>query len=141
MRAFSPKERSYLEGVLAWIIQGAISYNALGKAGLVELQQSKMMKNTQVSLLDNVAAWMDECVIVTGQDSDFASAADCMTSYVEWCKANGVTAKTSNGLARSMEKRKLTMPVNCTYNAHVRGVVRPDGSRKTTRGYKGLMIA
>lgn len=135
------KERSYLEGVLAWIIQGAISYNALGKAGLVELQQSKMMKNTQVSLLDNVAAWMDECVIVTGQDSDFASAADCMTSYVEWCKANGVTAKTSNGLARSMEKRKLTMPVNCTYNAHVRGVVRPDGSRKTTRGYKGLMIA
>jgi phage/plasmid-associated DNA primase len=129
-----------LQAVLTWMVKGAIDYYALGSAGLSELQSSKDAKGIQSTLLDNVGAWIDEAVAVTGQASDFTSFTDCMKSYQEWCKANAVTPKTANGLARSLEKKRLLLDPNARFEQATMGITRPGGSRSTVRGYKGMLI-
>lgn len=134
------RTESNLEGVLLWLVQGAQKYLELGDKGLVELESSKQAKNSQASLLDNVGAWIDECTAVTGDEADFTSFTDLMESYLDWCKKNGATAKTSNGLSKSLERKRLILDKNATFTPHVKSITRPDKTRSTIRGYRGILL-
>ena len=77
-----------LEGVLAWAVQGAVQWYALGGAGLPELESSARLKQQQRGELDNVAAWVEECCNLG--DHHFTPSSDLYSSYAQWCKDNGV---------------------------------------------------
>lgn len=134
------RSQANLEGVLLWLVQGAQEYLALGNGGLKELESSRLAKNSQASLLDNVGAWLDECVAVTGDEADFTSFTDLMESYLAWCKKSGVTAKTSQGFSRSLERKRAILDKECTFTPYIKATQRVDKSRSTTRGYKGMLI-
>ena len=90
-----------LEGILAWAVQGAINWYKLGGAGLPELESSAKLKSTQRANLDNVQSWIDECCKV----GEYAGSAVLFTSYQNWCKENGVTAKRQKGLTQALERK------------------------------------
>jgi putative DNA primase/helicase len=90
-----------LQGVLAWAVQGAINWYKLGGAGLPELDSSIKIKNAQRAELDNVQAWIDECC----KRGEFTGSSALYSSYQNWCKDNGVTAKRQKGLTQALQRK------------------------------------
>jgi putative DNA primase/helicase len=97
------RSREVLEGVLAWAIQGAIRWYALGDAGLPPLKSGEEIKTSHRSDLDKVQAWLDErCESVAGT---FVANATLYQDYKSWCEANGVEAKKQKGFSQSLLHR------------------------------------
>lgn len=115
------KSRAILEGLLAWSIQGAINWYALGSRGLPELETSAAIKTVQRSELDNVQAWLEECCTL-GTDY-FTSNSKLYPSYRLWCEINGVEPKKQKGLTQALQRKGFNP-------------ARTDA----TRGVKGLKI-
>ena len=90
-----------LEGILAWAVQGAINWYQLGGAGLPELESSAKIKSSQRAELDQVQAWIDECC----KPGEFTGTSALYSSYQNWCKDNGVTAKRQKGLTSSLQRK------------------------------------
>lgn len=117
------KSPEVLEGVLAWAIEGAMKWDALGNAGLPELETSRSLKDKQRGELDNIQAWINERCVVK---SDLFVANSLMyLSYESWCKENGVEPKKQKGLSQSLIRKG--------FSGEARKV---DG--KTVRGFSGL---
>jgi putative DNA primase/helicase len=115
-----------LEGVLAWAIEGAMCWYALGRDGLPELATSVSAKTQQRSELDNVQAWIEECC--TQSEQSFTSSSGLFSSYADWCKNNGVTPKQQKALSQSLKRKGFPDKV-----------VKQNG--KATRGFNGLTIS
>jgi putative DNA primase/helicase len=92
------KTPAMLESVLAWAVEGAMKWYALGSAGLPELGSSRAIKAEQRQSLDNVQGWLDECCM-TGGDG-FCSNSILYLSYERWCKENGFEAKKQKAFPR-----------------------------------------
>lgn len=97
------KSKEVLEGVLAWVIEGAMRWYDLGSVGLPEMETSKDIKSKQRSELDNVQAWINECCVVG--NNLFVSNTMLYTSYEKWCRDNGVEPKKQNSLSKSLVKK------------------------------------
>jgi putative DNA primase/helicase len=97
------KSAETMEGVLAWAIEGAMKWYALGDAGLPELESSRTIKDKQRSDIDNVQAWIDECCIVGS--ALFVSNAMLYLSYEKWSRDNGVEPKKQKSLSQSLIKK------------------------------------
>jgi putative DNA primase/helicase len=97
---YDMRSRGVLEGVLAWAVEGAMKWYALGRAGLPELDRSRQVKAGHRAELDNVQAWLDEnCTPAT---EAFTAYRLLYTSYADWCKANGVEPKKQKGFSQSL---------------------------------------
>lgn len=125
-RMLSPEN---LEAVLAWAIEGAIRWYALGDGGLKELATSTEIKNAQRSILDNVSAWLGECCVI--KQGEFTSFTDSYVSYTDWCKKNGVEPKRQKGFSQSLSRKG--------YEAKVKNVRKATGFQ-STRGFEGFVV-
>lgn len=94
------KSPAMLEGLLAWAVEGAKRWYALGSRGLPELEHSVQIKTRQRGELDHVQAWLDECCEVGS--THFAANKELYPSYRLWCEVNGVEAKKQKGLTQSL---------------------------------------
>jgi len=97
------KSRPVLEGLLAWAVEGARQWYALGSRGLPELPTSVRIKTHQRSELDHVQAWLEECCDIGTEH--FAANRELYPSYRLWCEVNGVEAKKQKGLTQSLARK------------------------------------
>ena len=97
-RMKSPK---ILSGVLAWAVAGAVEWFKFGKQGLPEPETSTNIKAKHRAALDNVQAWLDECC----KRGEFTGSSDLYSSYQNWCKDNGVTAKYQKGFTQALDRK------------------------------------
>ncbi|MCB0081785.1 MAG: hypothetical protein KDE47_12680 [Caldilineaceae bacterium] len=92
-----------LEGVLAWAVEGAAKWYALGSSGLPEPESSTRLKAGYRAELDNVQAWLEErCEMGEGQ---FAPNSEIYPSYRNWCELNGIEPKKKKGLTQSLVRK------------------------------------
>jgi putative DNA primase/helicase len=94
------KSPAMLEGLLAWAVEGARQWYALGSKGLPELEHSAQLKAQQRSELDHVQAWLDECCEISEHHQ--AASKEFYPSYRLWCEVNGVESKKQKGLALAL---------------------------------------
>ena len=120
------KSAAVLEGVLAWIVEGARRWYALGSTGLPEPASSASIKNLHRGALDNVQAWIDESCLVGG--NGFAVGSILYLSYEKWCHENGIEPKKHKGFTQSLERKKFEATIT-----------KRDG--KTVRGYRGIGLS
>ena len=93
-----------LRSVLAWAVEGARMWYALGSKGLPELQSSAAIKSAQRADLDHVQAWISECC-EKAESNEFTSHQVLYKSYTTWCANSGVEAKRQKGFSQSMKKK------------------------------------
>lgn len=97
------KSRPVLEGVLAWAVQGAQAWYALGAAGLSEPPRSQTLKDQQRDTLDAIGMWVEECC--EQGEHYFTAGSALYQSYEGWCKENGVEPKKQKGLATGLQRK------------------------------------
>jgi len=114
-----------LEGVLAWAVQGAVRWYALGSQGLTEPAGSIALKAEQRGALDTVGAWIEECC--TPGSQHFSPFAKLYGSYNDWAKVNGVEPKRQKSFSASLQHKGYQSD-----RATVQG--------KTQRGFYGLQV-
>ena len=96
---YNMRSNENLEGVLAWAVDGAKRWYALGTSGLPEVAGSAKTKQAHRSELDNVQAWIDE----NCEKSDvFCAYSSLYYSYETWCKNNGVEPKKQKGFSQAL---------------------------------------
>ena len=91
-----------LKGVLAWIVQGAMKWYAVGPGGLVAPQFIKDTTKQAQSNVDWVSAWIEEEVHITDSQEDKVPADIYYPEYKDWCENNGVSPKSIRSLNRSL---------------------------------------
>ena len=97
------KSPAVMEGVLAWVVEGARKWFALGSAGLPELESSKRIKALHRGALDNVQAWIEETCFTGG--NGFCSNSLLYLSYEKWCRENGIEPKKQKGFSQSLMRK------------------------------------
>lgn len=134
-------EPDVLQGVLYWLVQGAMKWYALGSAGLAIPASVASATRAHRAELDYVQQWLDE--VIGDEASEEEEAGEAWTanevvaaSYTAWCKNNNVQyPKGPKGLAQSLKAKgyevgKTKWVLDST-----------DGKYKTKRGVGGLQIA
>jgi len=97
------KSPSNLRGVLAWAVEGAQRWYALGSEGLPDPGTSQALLAEHRGELDNVGAWLDECAKI---DADaFCTNQEVYSGYRLWCEGNGITPKQQKGLTQALERK------------------------------------
>ena len=96
-----------LKGVLAWAIEGAQKWYALGASGLPELPSSQALKQQQRADIDAVGMWFEECCQQSLPDS-FSPGHELYSSYKLWCESNGQTPKQMKGLTQALKRKGLS---------------------------------
>ncbi len=114
-----------LAAVLAWAVQGAMEWYALGSAGLQETKVSHSLKSEHRAELDDVQAWIDD--YCTKHAGIFCSNSSLYRSYENWCKSNGHTPKLAKRFGQTLKRKGFAD-----------GRQRVDG--QLTRGYLGLTV-
>ena len=96
------KSPDNLLGVLRWAVEGARRWYA-SPNGLTTPE--RVAKATQKARDDQdfVQSWIDECA--NPQPGSWASNHSVYHSYSEWCRDNGVTAKSQRGLAMALQTK------------------------------------
>lgn len=97
------KSPAVMEGVLAWVVEGARQWYALGSAGLPEPESSKRLRDAHRGALDNVQAWMEESCLTGG--NGFCANSILYLSYERWCKENGIEPKKQKGFSQALIRK------------------------------------
>ncbi len=93
---------SNLIGVLRWAVDGAIAWYASEK-GLVTPERVASSTQKARDDQDFVQSWIDECA--TPEPGSWAPNHLVFQSYQNWCRENGVVAKSQRGLALSLSAK------------------------------------
>ena len=93
-----------LRGVLAWIVQGAMKWYALGPGGLVTPKIIEEKTKQAQADVDWVSAWIEEEVQITGSSDDKVPADIYYPEYKDWCDSNGVSPKSVRSLNRALRE-------------------------------------
>lgn len=121
-----------LEGVLAWMIDGAALWYEREGRGLDTPEAVRELTRAQRAEQDSVGMWIEECCERVA-DAWTANTA-IMTSYQAWCEANGYEPKKAKGLTQSLAAHRFEVgAVKWTSTA-------PGEKGKATRGVGGLSI-
>jgi putative DNA primase/helicase len=121
-----------LEAVLAWLIDGAFQWYQHEGQGLQTPDAVKELTLSQREAQDSVGLWLEECCEV--KMGEWVENSKVMTSYEEWCKANGYEPKKAKGLSQS-----LAAPAHGLEVSVLKWVEMPQG-RKQMRGVRGLAV-
>jgi len=111
-------EPSNLEGILSWIVQGAIKWYTLGKQGLKTPSSISDSTKSARDDVDWVSIWIAEEVILTGSKKDKITGADYYQDYKDWCILNGVSIKGIRALNRSLKQANFEIGVPVTIHGH-----------------------
>lgn len=124
------REPDVLEAILAWAIEGAIKWHALGSKGLTTPDAVTQTTIKQRAELDYVQQWLDECCESEEEAKGCWEAnEDVIKSYTAWCKDNNVQyPKSPRGLALSLQAKG--------YKTGVAKFIQG----KTKKGVEGLYI-
>lgn len=124
------REPDVLEAILAWAIDGAIKWHALGSKGLTTPDVVTQTTIKQRAELDYVQQWLDECCESEEEAKGCWEAnEDVIKSYTAWCKDNNVQhPKSPRGLALSLQSK-----------GYITGVAKKIEG-KTKKGVEGLYI-
>lgn len=96
------KLKGEMEGVLAWIVEGAAAYLA---QGLGQPQGIRAARDHYRSQMDLLSEWMDECCITGGECSE--SIKNLWLSWESWARERGMLhyIKSSIALGRRLDQR------------------------------------
>lgn len=108
-----------LEGVLAWAVQGALRWYALGGAGLPEPASSLAIKAEQRGALDTVQTWLDEHCILGAHH--FTAFSELYGNYSQWCKDNGAEPKRQKAFAFALQHKGARAERGYVSGKQVRG--------------------
>ena len=124
------QEPDVLEAILAWAIEGAMKWYALGPSGLQAPDAVKNITSKQRDELDYVQQWLEECCEFDEEAKGCWEAnEDVIKSYTAWCKDNNVQhVKGPRGLALSLQSKGFKTGVQ----------KKIDG--RNTKGVEGLYI-
>lgn len=119
------RERSSLEGVLAWAVRGAGLWYADRDSGL-ETPGHVVEETARVRVeLDTVGQWVEECLRrlypedderapedarVTDPGEYHIPNSDLYKNYANWCEENGVAKKQKGGLTRALNRKQIIGP-------------------------------
>jgi putative DNA primase/helicase len=108
-----------LEGVLAWAVQGALRWYALGGAGLPEPASSLAIKAEQRGALDTVQTWLDEHCILGAHH--FTAFSELYGNYSQWCKDNGAEPKRQKAFGFALQHKGARADRGYVSGKQVRG--------------------
>jgi putative DNA primase/helicase len=115
------KSKESLEGVLSWIVEGAIAWYKSLPGGLVAPDAVTKTTKLHRDMSDTVQAWLEECCEL--DETKWTSSDIVMESYKRWCQANGTEPKQMRALATSLRAKGLNSGVrNRVGDRQVRGV-------------------
>jgi putative DNA primase/helicase len=121
------KQPDALEAILAWAVEGAIKWYALGASGLQAPKAVTNITKKHRDELDYVQQWIEECC--EEYEGVWSSSEEVTDSYTTWCKNNNVSyIKNPKELTQSLKARGLTTGVQ----------KKIDGKNK--RGVDGLYV-
>ena len=120
-----------LEGVLAWLIDGAHLWYQHKGQGLQTPDAVTDLTRAHRDAQDSVGLWLEECCEV--KEGEWVENTKVMTSYKNWCEANGYEPKKQTGLSQSLAAHGLEVSV-------VRKIYEPSGTQKTARGVQGMSL-
>lgn len=118
------KHPDNLKGVLAWAVEGAIKWFALGSHGLGPKTPDAVTATTRQHRadLDYVQSWLDECCEV--DPAHWSSNESVYRSYRLWCADNGVEAKKIRAFILALKAKKFIVGIQKWVNGtKKRGVV------------------
>jgi len=120
-----------LEAVLAWLVDGAYLWYQHEGQGLQTPDAVKELTQAQRAAQDSVGIWLEECCEM--KEGEWVENTRVMTSYKNWCEANGYEPKKQTGLSQSLAAHGLGVSV-------VRKIYDPSGTQKTARGVQGFSL-
>jgi putative DNA primase/helicase len=118
------KHPDNLRGVLAWAVEGAIKWFALGSHGLGPKTPAAVATTTRQHRtdLDYVQAWLDECC--EADPAHWSANEDVYRSYRLWCTDNGVEAKKVRMFMLSLKAKGFIVSVQRKINSvNRRGII------------------
>lgn len=126
-RMLSPES---LEGILAWLIEGAYQWYQRGPRGLRTPQSVLLLTRKQREKQDSIGLWINSCC-ERGPEY-WTENSQARTSYENWCEANGYEPKKARSFGDSLtahglppEEKKVTLE---------------NGKRKSIYGHSGFSI-
>lgn len=120
------KDTASLEGILYWIVQGAMKWYQLGDEGLPVPASIAKSNKAHRDDQDYIQKWLDDCSERVADG--WTSNKDANTSYVKWCDENNVQhPKGAKSLTQSLKLKGIESDIKKV-------------SGKATRGFKGIQI-
>jgi putative DNA primase/helicase len=113
-------EPNNLEGILAWMVKGAIEWYKLGSAGLKPPQTIINSTKDARDDVDWVSIWIQEDIILTDNSKNKITSADYYQEYKDWCILNGVSTKGIRALNRSLKQSGYDVNVPASVNGHTK---------------------
>jgi putative DNA primase/helicase len=111
-----------LEGVLAWAVEGAIKWHALGASGLATPDAVTASTQRHRDDLDFVGSWLAECT--EPAPAHWVSSGEMYRSYRTWCVDNGVEMKKQRSFTLSLKYKGYLVNVQKWVNStSQRGIV------------------
>jgi len=120
-----------LEGVLAWLVDGASEWYQLEGKGLETPETVKQLTQQQRDAQDSVGLWLDECCEL--KEGEWTENSKVRTSYETWCQENGYEPKKAKGLSQSLAAHGLSIRVD-------RKAIGNNLKRITIHGIGGLAL-
>ena len=121
-----------LEGVLAWLIDGAAEWYELEGKGLETPEAVKQLTQQQRSAQDSVGLWLEECCEFKADE--WTESSRVRASYEMWCETNGYEAKKAKGLGQSLTAHGYEVSVAKWV------ITTPNSKGKSLRGVRNLII-
>jgi putative DNA primase/helicase len=95
-----------LQGLLRWAVEGAMRWYVQERLQPPQAVLTATLRHRATQ--DYVSQWLGECCILSEHDEDphaWASSAELMRSYREWCESNAVRPLTARELAYALTRR------------------------------------
>lgn len=114
------------EAILAWAVRGAQRWYALGRGGMDTPETVAKDTSEHRGSADFIQEWLEECT--TPDETHWSSNSKVWPSYEDWCRSNGVQAKSQKAFAYTLQIKGYKV-----------GVKKREGSM-VARGVQGLRL-
>lgn len=129
------RQPEVLEGLLAWIVAGAIKWYQLPRSGLKAPEVIVSETSTARRALDYTQMWLDDSIFeITGVREDVLSYRKVRDAYEIWCDGADLSPRPLRYWKVDLELKGMLQ-----VGVSARGTL-PDGSSKVARAIRGVRI-